>query len=182
LAQKLGLDDVDTLLAGGSAQGTKSFKDFAKKAAYSGISEGVFEEMPQSAQETMWMNYATDRPLLEGVPEAAAMGLVTGATMGVGATGLGSLARGKPTKQEPPKVPAAEAAPPEAAPAEAAPPTPPEAPPSETQDTATMLREALGEDINTVNMPEKAPEVTPEAPPEAPVEATVEASQPAPAA
>jgi GNAT superfamily N-acetyltransferase len=176
LAKKLGLDDVDTLLAGGAAQGTKSVKDFAKKATYSGISEGVFEEMPQSAQETMWMNYALDKPLLDGVPEAAAMGLVTGATMGVGATGLGSLSRRKTAEVPPVKEPTAEVPPaPQAAPIE--PTTPPAAPPSAVQDTGAMLREALGEDINTVNMPaEKAPE--------APVEAALPAAevQPAPVA
>jgi len=89
LAHKLGLEDIDTLLAGGATQGgSKSVKDFAKKAFFSGVSEGVFEELPQSAQEQMWMNYATDKPLLQGVPEAAAMGAITGAAMGVGATAL----------------------------------------------------------------------------------------------
>ena len=98
LAAKLGLDDIDTLLVGGAAQGgSKSVKDFAVRAAASGVSEGVFEEMPQSAQETMWMNYATDKPLLEGVPEAAAMGLVTGAAMGVGATAARGRRREEPT-------------------------------------------------------------------------------------
>ena len=90
LANKFGLDDIDTLLAAGAGKGgAKSIKDFAVKATASGITEGLFEEMPQSAQEQMWMNYATDKPLLQGVPEAAGMGFVTGAAMGVGATGLG---------------------------------------------------------------------------------------------
>jgi len=87
LAHKLGFEDIDTLLVSGSTQGgSKSVKDFAKKAFFSGVSEGVFEEMPQSAQEQMWMNYATDKPLLQGVPEAAGMGAITGAAMGIGAT------------------------------------------------------------------------------------------------
>jgi hypothetical protein len=89
LASKFGLDDIDTLLVNSSTTGgSKSVLDFAKRAAASGISEGLFEEMPQSAQETMWMNYAQDRPFMEGVAEAAAMGLVTGGAMGVGATAL----------------------------------------------------------------------------------------------
>jgi GNAT superfamily N-acetyltransferase len=163
LAKKLGLDDVDTLLAGGAAQGTKSVKDFAKKATYSGISEGVFEEMPQSAQETMWMNYALDKPLLDGVPEAAAMGLVTGATMGVGATGLGSLSRRKTAATPPAEKPVAEAAPPAATPVAET----PAAPPSATQDTDAMLREALGD------IPAGISELTPtlQEAPAAPVEA-----------
>lgn len=163
LAKKLGLDDVDTLLAGGAAQGTKSVKDFAKKATYSGISEGVFEEMPQSAQETMWMNYALDKPLLDGVPEAAGMGLVTGATMGVGATGLGSLSRRKTATTPPAEKPVAEAAPPAATPVAET----PAAPPSTAQDTDAMLREALGD------IPAGISELTPtlQEAPAAPVEA-----------
>jgi hypothetical protein len=100
LANKLGLDDVDTMLAAGSSGGkSKSVLDFAKKAGASGVSEGVFEEMPQSAQEKMWMNYATDRPLLDGVPEASAMGLLAGAAMGMAGSGAGQL-RGR-KEQEP---------------------------------------------------------------------------------
>jgi hypothetical protein len=95
LAAKLGFDDIDTLLVTGSTQGgSKSVKDFAKRATASGISEGVFEEMPQSAQETMWMNYAQDKPLLQGVPEAAGMGLVAGAATGIGATALAGRSKG----------------------------------------------------------------------------------------
>lgn len=117
LAKKLGLDDIDTMLVTGAKQAVKetgepvkqtvgkSLADFAKKATASGISEGVFEELPQSAQEQMWMNYATDKPLMDGVAEASAMGLVTGAGMGVGATTVGTLARrGKAEPTEKTKV------------------------------------------------------------------------------
>jgi len=95
LAHRLGLEDIDTLLVKGttSGVGSKSVKDFAKRATASGISEGVFEELPQSAQEQMWMNYAQDKPLMDGVAEAAGMGLVTGATMGVGATAIAGRAK-----------------------------------------------------------------------------------------
>jgi hypothetical protein len=91
-AQKLGFDDIDTMLAaGGSRGGSKSVADFAKRVLGSGVSEGAFEEMPQSAQETVWMNYATDKPLFEGVPEASAKGLLAGFGMGVMGGGLGAL-------------------------------------------------------------------------------------------
>ena len=91
LAQKLGLDDVQTMLATGSSLGpAKSVVDFTKRAIGSGISEGVFQEMPQSGQEKMWMNYATDRPLMEGVPEAMGMGAVTGFGMGLLGGGAGA--------------------------------------------------------------------------------------------
>ena len=105
LANKLGLDDIDTLLAGGASQAAgqakqgvgKSVRDFALKATGSGISEGVFEELPQSAQEQMWMNYAMDRPLMDGVSEAAAMGMLAGMGMGAVGGGIGSLRKtGKP--------------------------------------------------------------------------------------
>jgi len=178
LAKKFGFDDIDTLLVGGGAQtGSKSVKDFAIRATASGISEGVFEEMPQSAQETMWMNYATDKPLLEGVPEAAGMGLVTGATMGIGATALGGRAKAPEREKyvqpegglaelmarqkgfltpegRPPAPPAAPAAQgpmppaPPAGPAEAI-----QAPGSEAMDTQAMLEEL----INSVNYPQEKP-------------------------
>ena len=97
-ANKLGVSDIDTLLVAGSSKfGAKSVADFAKKATLSGVSEGFFEEMPQSAQEQMWMNYATDKPILEGVPEAAGMGFVTGSVMGGAATALSGR---KQTPQE----------------------------------------------------------------------------------
>jgi hypothetical protein len=121
LAKKLGLDDIDTLLVGGAktSTGSKSVADFAKRATASGVSEGLFEELPQSVQEQMWMNYATDKPLMEGVPEAAGMGLVTGAAMGVGATALAGRSKEnkKPavteeTKVEPTLEPEQEVAPP----------------------------------------------------------------------
>ena len=102
LANKLGLDDVETMLATGSANGrSKSIGDFAKRAGASGVSEGVFEELPQSAQEQMWMNYATDKPLMEGVAEASAMGLLTGAAMGMAGTGASQLL-GRREKAAPP--------------------------------------------------------------------------------
>jgi hypothetical protein len=98
LAKKFGFDDIDTLLASKATTGggSKSVKDFAVRATAAGVTEGLFEEMPQSAQEQVWMNYATDKPLLQGVPEAAGMGLVTGATMGVGATALKGRRREEP--------------------------------------------------------------------------------------
>jgi len=102
LANKLGLDDVETMLASGVSRGkSKSVLDFAKKAGASGISEGVFEELPQSAQEQMWMNYATNKPIMDGVAEASAMGLLTGAAMGVAGTGAGQVLGRQRQEKEP---------------------------------------------------------------------------------
>ena len=89
LAQKFGIADVDTVLASGKGQ--KVAGGFVRQVVGSGISEGVFEELPQSVQEQMWQNYATDRPIMEGVGNAGAVGMVTGAVMGA-AGGVGNAA------------------------------------------------------------------------------------------
>lgn len=80
-AQKLGIGDMDTALAGGLADTRRNF--FARLAGQ-GITEGIFEEMPQSAQEQMWQNFALGKPLDEGVSEAAATGLAAGSLTGAG--------------------------------------------------------------------------------------------------
>ncbi|HMW72458.1 MAG TPA: hypothetical protein PKD17_11590, partial [Cellvibrionaceae bacterium] len=80
-AQKFGFGDMDTALAGGLADTRRNF--FARLAGQ-GITEGVFEEMPQSAQEQMWQNFALGKPLDEGVSEAAATGLAAGSLTGAG--------------------------------------------------------------------------------------------------
>lgn len=80
LAQKMGVPDVDTMLATGKL--AKSPAGFVKAVTGAGISEGVFEELPQSVQEQMWQNFALDKPLTEGVGNAAALGLLAGAATG----------------------------------------------------------------------------------------------------
>jgi predicted RNA methylase len=85
VAQKLGIGDVDTMLAQGGSGMTQ--KGVVRRIIEGGISEGVFEELPQSVQEQIWQNAALDKPLLEGVPESAAMGLLAGGVMGGAAAG-----------------------------------------------------------------------------------------------
>lgn len=82
LAQRMGVADVDTLLAQGAGKLSQTPAGFAKAVVGSGISEGVFEELPQSVQEQMWQNFALNRPLTQGVGNAAALGLLSGAAMG----------------------------------------------------------------------------------------------------
>lgn len=84
IAQKLGIADVDTMLAGGKFA-EKSNKGVLRRIIEGGISEGVFEELPQSMQEQVWTNAALGRDLGEGVGEAGAAGLLAGAVMGGGA-------------------------------------------------------------------------------------------------
>jgi predicted RNA methylase len=86
VAQKLGIGDVDTMLAQGGLGMTQ--KGVVRRIIEGGISEGVFEELPQSVQEQVWQNAALDKPLLDGVPESAAMGLLAGGVMGGAASGL----------------------------------------------------------------------------------------------
>ncbi len=66
----------------GAAETAK--RGFVARLAGGGISEGLFEELPQSAQEQMWQNFATGRPISEGVENAMAIGLLAGTTMGGG--------------------------------------------------------------------------------------------------
>lgn len=87
VAQRLGIDDIDqALLRGGDdAIAAETIKQgFIGRVLGSGITEGFLEELPQSAQEQMWQNWALDKPLFEGVQEAAAMGLVSGGVTGGG--------------------------------------------------------------------------------------------------
>jgi len=83
LARKFGFADIDTMLAGSGVKGRG--KDIAGRIVKGGISEGVFEELPQSMQEQIWQNAALDKPLMQGVPEAGATGMLVGAAMGGGA-------------------------------------------------------------------------------------------------
>jgi hypothetical protein len=82
-AKKLGISDIDTLRAG-ARSAEMTIRDMAKQIAGSMGIEGV-EELDQSAVEKIIENYALDKPsLFEGVPNAAAIGLVTGTAMGGG--------------------------------------------------------------------------------------------------
>jgi len=95
VAEKFGFADPDTFLAGGSNV-TKT--GIIKRIFGGGISEGAFEELPQSMQEQVWLNAALDKPLLDGVGEAGATGLLSGMAMGAGFnvfTGESSIEDGK---------------------------------------------------------------------------------------
>ena len=88
LAKKLGIGDIDTAIAnrvaGEAATSARplGLGAYAKNIGEGIITEGALEELPQSATEQMWQNYADGNPIMEGVPEAAAQGLITGGLMG----------------------------------------------------------------------------------------------------
>jgi hypothetical protein len=83
VAQKLGFNDIDTILAGGIGQAEK--KSVIKSAIQSGLAESTLEELPQSMQEQIAQNINLGRPWDEGVAEAGATGALAGFAMaGVG--------------------------------------------------------------------------------------------------
>jgi hypothetical protein len=94
VAQRLGIDDLDILLVGGSvrAAGITDAQKAAKKSVLSRvfgsmIEEGIIEEMPQSAQEKINQNLAEGKPWSQGVGAAAADGLLSGLVMAPMAVG-----------------------------------------------------------------------------------------------
>ena len=88
LAKKLGIGDIDTAIAnrvaGEAATSARplGLGAYAKNIGKGIVTEGALEELPQSATEQTWQNYADGNPIMEGVPEAAAQGLITGGLMG----------------------------------------------------------------------------------------------------
>lgn len=132
VAQRLGIADVDTLIAGKAAPEVS--KGFVRRVLEGAFSEGILEELPQSVQEQVAQNLALDRPLDEGVDQAAVLGTLAGGVMG-GGSQLLARSPGDEIRQQ--KLPAAGPmtravnAPIEetAKAADAAPPVPPAAPP-----------------------------------------------------
>ncbi|UZA02094.1 PLxRFG domain-containing protein [Moraxella bovis] len=106
LAQKLGISDVDTMVAGGVRNTIKEAKQNATKGGIGyglagigkgAIAEGVFEELPQTILETGLENWAKGRSLTENMAGNAALGLVSGGMMGGVAGGASSNWRKPPT-------------------------------------------------------------------------------------
>ena len=94
VAQRLGIGDVDTMLAQGStrAVGQGSTRSMPRQIIEGGVAEGALEELPQSVAEQALQNVALERPWDEGVGAAAAQGLITGAAMGGAGGGVGASA------------------------------------------------------------------------------------------
>jgi hypothetical protein len=88
VAQKMGVVDPETLIAGGvgrqasSATGLSAAREVGKRIAGGAISEGVFEELPQSVFEQGFQNLAQGKPLTEGVARAGVEGALAGSFMG----------------------------------------------------------------------------------------------------
>ncbi len=108
-AKWLKVSDIDTLMASGVNQATK--RGILMKLFGGAVSEGLFEELPQSIQEQVAQNLALNKPWSEGVAQSGAMGAIIGGIMGAGA----NLVKGKPDQQpQQPPVPQPAQTPPQA--------------------------------------------------------------------
>lgn len=92
VAQKLGIGDIDTLLAGGVNPAQKG--RLLTSVIKSGLAEATFEELPQSMQEQIASNLSSGKPWDEGVAEAGAMGAITALPLG-GAAGYSTYRAGQ---------------------------------------------------------------------------------------
>ena len=97
LQRALGIGDIDTALATGRVTpqalagqiAQASTKSLPRRIAESALSEGLFQELPQSAQEQIAQNLAQGKPWAEGVSQAAVMGALAGGLLGA----AGGIAR-----------------------------------------------------------------------------------------
>lgn len=99
IAARLGISDIDTMLAGGGRaikdESAEVQRNLFTRFIGAASQEGILEEMPQSAVEQMAQNFATDKPLFDGLDRAMTEGALLGAAMGGGASILGT----RPSRQ-----------------------------------------------------------------------------------
>lgn len=89
VANKLGLGDISTMVAGGKlgpvgeqAIEAGAKKGIARKIAEGALTEGALQELPQSYEEQVAQNIAQGKPWDEGAASAAAQGMLAGGLMG----------------------------------------------------------------------------------------------------
>ena len=121
LAQKLGIGDVDTMLARGVTPrqvaadlASSSPKSIPRQVIEGAISEGFLEELPQEVSEQILQNLALGDPWHKDVEQAAVMGTLAGMAMGGAGAGYAGMVNRSPrtdTFRETPTDPG-EAAPP----------------------------------------------------------------------
>ncbi|QYG04005.1 LPD38 domain-containing protein [Massilia sp. NP310] len=160
LSRRLGIADVDELIAGAPSVPSASGKGIARRIGEGALTEGVIEELPQSVQEQVAQNLALDRQWDEGVGKAAAAGAILGGVMGAGGNAVAGI-RSRNGAPVPTDVP------PEAAGS----PVPPVAGPLPQEASAMEGRGFSSEDA--------IPDAEPEAP-AGPAAAAPSASQPVP--
>lgn len=134
LAQRLGIGDVDTMLAQGSKgmaadAGTaaaraapnplvqqQAAKSIPRQVIEGAISEGLLEELPQSLAEQIFQNVALGKDWLQDLDAAAVMGVLSGGLMGGGAAGVYGMRRAPAAAGAPEHPPGAPGEPPAAEP------------------------------------------------------------------
>lgn len=84
LARRAGLLDVDSAIAGGLTRTAGERLGLARRVAGGALTEGIFEELPQSIQEQMLQNWAEKKPLMQGVARAGVEGALAGSAIGGG--------------------------------------------------------------------------------------------------
>lgn len=110
LQRKLGLGDVDTMVAQG-AQGiarqnasdaataavnplvAQQAKSIPSSVIQGALTEGLLEELPQSLSEQLLQNLALGKEWSTDLDAAAVMGVLTGGAMGAGAAGYSAITR-----------------------------------------------------------------------------------------
>jgi len=90
VANALGLETAETAIVNAGRKDAVHAADevplSAKRRILGGmVSEALLQELPQSAQEQMWQNWADGKPLMDGVARAATEGAIAGGVMGAGA-------------------------------------------------------------------------------------------------
>ena len=105
IAKGLGVNDVDTLLAGAAKASPAAQKSLVRRVLEGAVTEGVLEELPQSLSEQVLQNMALNKPLDEGLDQAAVLGLLSGTAMGGGANLLAGRAPTPQTEPPPPAPP-----------------------------------------------------------------------------
>ncbi|ENO89931.1 LPD38 domain-containing protein [Thauera linaloolentis] len=101
LAQRMGVVDPESVIAGGAAGAVTDRPPvgLVRRMLGGAMSEGAFEELPQSVQEQMWQNWAEGKPLMEGAARAAVEGTLAGGMMGAGANVLPASRGAQPSPQ-----------------------------------------------------------------------------------
>ncbi len=84
LAKSMGFETAENLMTGIRADATAQ-RGVVKRVLGGAVTEGFLEELPQSVQEQVAQNMALGKPLDDGVDQAAVLGALSGAAMGVGA-------------------------------------------------------------------------------------------------
>ena len=89
IANKLGIGDINQMIAGAERAGPEVQKGLARKLLEGFATEGVLQEFPQSAQEQVAQNIAQGKPWDQGVANAAVMGGLSGGLLGAGSAPFG---------------------------------------------------------------------------------------------